>query len=163
MNWLKGHGSYAIAIAVIGSFMVSFANAGDNEKKVRESIKGEWKISSRVLSNEEDGRMSNAIVVLGDKEELEIRFATGEVQTIRFAPVVHDVKNKILRFMIENDEDSAANGGGGARKGICRINDKGEMEMMETTSSVDDFPIDFSEKSKSVVHYWKLIRQPVKK
>jgi len=40
-------------------------------------------------------------------------------------------------------------------KGICRINDKGELEILEARSASFDFPADFTDKSKVEATFWK--------
>jgi len=54
-------------------------------------------------------------------------------------------------------------GGGGPRKGICKINEKGDLEIVETRSASYDFPIDFSDATKAAAIYWKLTKNPESK
>ena len=54
-------------------------------------------------------------------------------------------------------------GGGGPRKGICKINDKGELEIIETRSASKDFPNEFSDASKAAAMFWKLTKKPISK
>ena len=53
-------------------------------------------------------------------------------------------------------QDETRMGGGGPRKGICRVNAEGELEIIEARSAAHGFPIDFSLATKSKSVCWSL-------
>ena len=124
------------------------------------SLEGEWTVASHSLRGVSEKRFESAAFVINDSNRSEMKLTSGESSQFKFVPVVHDEKTKMFRFSIEEKFDSPSVGGGGPRKGICRINEKGELEIVEAGSSSDDFPVDFSNASKAKAIAWKLTRKP---
>ena len=126
-------------------------------------LQGEWNVTSRVIAGKSDTAFVNATLTLTESDRAEIKLAGGQTMKIKFVRRVHDESTKTFRFSIETSEDNQAMGGGGPRKGICKINDKGELEIIETRSASKDFPKEFSDASKAAAMFWKLTKKPISK
>lgn len=144
----------------IGVFIVSNLHSSHaQERDLDKQILGEWNVTSRVIAGKSDTDMVGGKLVLTEAERTEITLAGGATKEVKLIRKVHDEKNKVFRFTIETTEDNEAMGGGGPRKGICRINEKGELEIVETRSASHDFPPDFSDATKAKSMYWKLTKK----
>ena len=111
------------------------------------------------MSHSFEPGLETANLSIGEAGPIRLTPAMGLFQ-FRFIQNIYDEKTNTFRFLIEGREDSPGMGGDGPRKGICRINENGGLEIIETRSAAFDFPLDFSEASKAKAIYWKLTRKP---
>lgn len=140
-----------LSIALMMSINVNLV-AGEAERP----LFGQWTLESREINGLTEARYSEAAVEIRDSADMTVSFKNGQVETIKFSPKIHDEKQKVYQVFIESPEDSPELGGDGARKGICRINAKGELEILEAKSASHGFPVDFSDESKAKAICWKL-------
>ena len=141
----------------IGVFIVSNLHSSQaQERDLDKQILGEWNVTSRVIAGKSDTDMVGGKLVLTEAERTEITLAGGATKEVKLIRKVHDEKNKVFRFTIETTEDNEAMGGGGPRKGICRINEKGELEI-EARGSInfdDSSDVDHVQKQKYGLGLW---------
>lgn len=150
-----------IVFFVFGSLFLSALPASNaQEKDLDKLIQGEWIVVSRVIAGKADKQFLGGTLLLSEAERTEIKLVSGQSMNIKFIRRVHDEKTKTFRFSIETSEDDEGMGGGGPRKGICKLNEKGELEIVETRSASHDFPNDFSDATKAAAMYWKLTKKP---
>jgi hypothetical protein len=149
-------GSVLLTLLLLGSPNLV---AGDAEKP----LVGRWTLESRTINGQADAQYTGAAVEIKESDEMIISLKERQGLTLKFTPKILDERQRLYRFFVEKSEDSATLGGGGARKGICRINDKGELEILEARSASYDFPADFTDKSKAAAAYWRLTRVDGKK
>ncbi len=121
-------------------------------------LQGDWKIASRVIKGKMDNHFVGGILSLMETERSEVKFANGDSIKIKINRKIHDEKTKAFRFTIETPEDAEGMGGGGPRKGICKVNEEGELEILESRSASQDYPVDFSDATKAAKIYWKLTK-----
>jgi hypothetical protein len=93
--------------------------------------------------------MAGASFSIEESAKSNLKLPNGLTKTAKFSAKLHDEKAKLFRVLIETDEDSEGLGGGGPRKGICQINDKGELQIFEALTASLDYPKDFSKDSTS--------------
>jgi hypothetical protein len=133
------------------------------EQKLLASLYGKWKF----IDTEVEDMMHDAVITIGENEQSELARPQDAglpskskemVSKFRLELKAHDIERKMVRIRVEYIWDQPSTGGAGPRKGLCRIDDKGHLEIIETTSAEDDFPTDFSDKSKASGKYRKLAR-----
>ncbi|MEZ6133561.1 MAG: hypothetical protein R3C53_01495 [Pirellulaceae bacterium] len=132
-------------------------SAGEPE----EILQGRWNVEKMEFEGQDVPRWADRTCEI-TKNEIVLAAPNGRTSKGKFEPRVSDEKKNLFRFLLEEFDDKPQQGGGGPRKGICRVTD-GVLEILETTSAADDFPKDFSEESKSTVIYWKLKKPNVSK
>jgi hypothetical protein len=153
--------SLAIALAFVTTSFFTNASGGEPPELIK-ALQKEWKVVSRTVGGKVDNRFEGATLSILESDKADLKSKTGELTSIKLAPKVHDEKTKTIRFVIELPDDSLSWGGGGPRKGICRINDKGDLEMIEAQSASGDFPIDFSDEVKAKSIYLKMAQEEKK-
>lgn len=139
-------------------FLFELPSSYAQENDLDKLLHGEWKVASRVIKGKTDNPFIGGTLSLLETERSEIKLVNGASINLKFSRKVHDEKAKTFRFTIETPDDAAGMGGGGPRKGICKVNEKGELEIVETRSASYDFPIDFSDATKAAAIYWKLTK-----
>ena len=150
-----------LVCCVFGSLFLSALPAlNAQERDLDKQIQGEWIVASRVIAGKADKQFLGGTLLLSEAERTEVKLLSGQSMNIKFIRRVHDEKTKTFRFTIETSDDDEGMGGGGPRKGICKLNEKGELEIVETRSASQDFPKDFSEATKAAAMYWKLTKKP---
>ena len=157
MKW--SHKCFLILIGgVISLCSQSIVHADD--AALLKLLSGEWTVKSVSIKGTNEKHFESATFSINESNRSEVKLSTGESSQRKFVPIVHDEKTKTFRFTIEEKFDSPALGGSGPRKGICRINEKGELEIVEARSAAEDFPVDFSTATKAKAIAWKLTRKP---
>ena len=106
-------------------------------------LQGDWKVASRVIKGKMDNHFVGSTLSLLETERSEVKFASGDSIKLKFIRKIHDDKTKTFRFTIETPDDAEGMGGGGPRKGLCKVNVDGELEILESRSASQDYPIDF--------------------
>ena len=153
-----------LVVVVLGCLFLSELPASyAQENDLDKLLHGEWKVASRVIKGKTDNPFIGGTLSLLETERSEVKLINGVSINLKFSRKIHDEKSKTFRFTIETPDDAQGMGGGGPRKGICKINEKGELEIVETRSASYDFPIDFSDATKAAAIYWKLTKNPESK
>lgn len=121
------------------------------------SIVGDWEIVFTTSQTKMGKTLS-----IGDTSSFKYLPAEPIFNSYQFFPIEYREKEKVFRYLFEAPEDSPEIGGGGPRKAMCRINETGELEIIEAPSAADDFPTDFSEASIKKSVYLELKKKAVK-
>lgn len=160
-SWI---GASFIAIMLIGLGWASDQTEKETkEQELLASLYGKWKF----IDTEIEDVMHDAVLTIHENEQSELARpqdsglpskAKEMASKVKLELKAHDVEHKIVRIRVEYVWDRPNTGGAGPRKGLCRIDDKGNLEIIETTSADDDFPSDFSNGSKASGKYRKLAR-----
>lgn len=132
----------------------SFAQIGDLEKE----LLGEWTIVHVKVKDKQSDRFSGGMLDISNMNQASLSLSNKPSSSFKMLTRVRDEKAKVFEFQIETQDDQVSWGGGGPRKGICRLTDKGELEINECISAEEDYPADFSAATKRKVISWKLTR-----
>ena len=172
MSWLSKLSSIFLLVLMCVTAQVVVAQDKDKSdksdkpvKSLEKSLVGDWEVVSCSRAGVADKSMVGASFTIDEAGKSHLKIANGPARTAKFELKLHDEKSKLFRVLIETDEDSVGLGGGGSRKGICQINDKGELQVFEALTSSLDYPNDFSKASTSTSKglLWILSRKPKSK
>ncbi len=160
-SWI---GSIMVALTLIGFGWNSDQTEQEaKEQKLLASLHGKWKF----IDSDVEDVMRDAVITISEGEQTELARpqdsslpskAKEMASKFTLERTVHDVEKKLVRIRVEYVWDRPETGGAGLRKGLCRIDGKGNLEIIEAASAADDFPSDFSDDSKSLGKYRKFIR-----
>lgn len=117
---------------------------------------GNWKIISMDFCGKNELKFKDGTFNIAENGASESLTTAGERSQFKLKTEVYDARKFWFRLTIETSEDALSAGGAGPRKGLCRITDKGELEIIETTSAIDEYPKDFSDATKKENKFWKL-------
>ena len=143
-------------VAVSGSVVSARLRAAETKTGMKTSPVGLWEVVKMDFTGKPNSKFTGGEFMIAKNGTGWRRIRGGRKVTFKFICKLHDKKNRLYRFTIAGSEDDVSAGGGGPRKGILRITDKGEIEMLETTSAIDDYPKDFSAPSLKANKFWKL-------
>ena len=119
------------------------------------SLVGEWEV---VLAASPD--MIGKTLQIGETNSFKFLPANPLFGGSKFLPIDYDENEKAYRYLFEGSDDSPDVGGGGPRKSMCRIDESGDLEIIEARSAGDDYPKDFSEAFIAKSVYLKLKKKP---
>ena len=143
-------------VAVSGSVVSPCLRAAETKTETKTSPVGLWEVVKMDFTGKANSKFTGGEFMIGEDDTGWWRIPGGRNATFKLVCKLHDKKSKLYRFTIEGSEDAISAGGGGPRKGLLRITAKGEIEMLETTSAIDDYPKDFTAPSLKANKYWKL-------
>jgi hypothetical protein len=167
MSWLSKLSSLSLLVfmCLTAEVVIAQDKSDKPDKSLEKSLVGEWVVVTCSRAGVADKSMVGASFTIDDAGKSHLGMLKSPPKTARFDAQLHDEKSKLFRVLIETDEDSVGLGGSGPRKGICQMNDKGELQVFEALTTSLDYPKDFSKDSTSTSKglVWILSRKPKSK